>query len=148
MPASKERLRPDLNLFYQNFKVLFYIRYNYNWVAQMCRTKVGTTPPGSAEHEIEQFPHKEIVGMIITKQVCSDRNSMSVCFFSQQPDLGPKRDSTPGATVQTRRIHPLGQISHFYPPGIIMRPRVYTDVCIHTQGARVYVYPKNICVHI
>ena len=40
------------------------------------------------------------------------------CF--QQPDLGPGCDSTPGSAVQTRRIHPPGQISQFHPLGLIM----------------------------
>ena len=44
------------------------------------------------------------------------------------------RISPPGSTSQTRRIHPPGQISQFYPPGLIMTRRVcmyaYVYICL------------------
>ena len=47
--------------------------------------------------------------------------------FFQQPDWGLRWDFTPRSAVQTRRIHPPGQISQFHPLGLIKTCRV----CIH-----------------
>jgi hypothetical protein len=50
-----------------------------------------------------------------------------------QPKAGirlsfPFRNQVCGAAVQTRRIHPPWQISHFHPVGLIMKPRVMKSV--------------------
>ena len=62
--------------------------------------------------------------MDITRFSFSGRKSRSVniLFSSRIWDLNGV--PPPGSTVQTRRIHPPGQTSQFYPPGIIMTSRV------------------------
>ena len=45
-------------------------------------------------------------------------------YFVQQLDLGLRWDSTPRVSRPERQIHPPGQTSQFYPPGIIMSSRV------------------------
>ena len=54
----------------------------------------------------------------------SGRKSRSVNIFSSSRIWDLDGIPPPGSTVQTRRIHPLGQTSQFYPLGIIMTFRV------------------------
>ena len=62
--------------------------------------------------------------MIITKFWFSGQKSRSVNIFFSSRFWDLDGIPPPGSTVQTRRIHPQGQTSQFYPPGIIMTSRV------------------------
>ena len=66
----------------------------------------------------------EMVDMDITNIWFSSPKSRSVNIFSSSRVWDFNGISPPGSAVQTRRIHPPGQISEFHPPGLIMTCRV------------------------
>ena len=72
----------------------------------------------------------EMVDMVITKSWISGRKSRSVNILSSSRIWDFDGISPPGSAVQTRRIHPPGQISQFHPPGLIMTCRVLQDKCM------------------
>ena len=58
------------------------------------------------------------------------RKSRNVIIFSSSRIWDFDGISPPGSAVQTRRIHPLGQISQFHHPGLIMKCRENSELSI------------------
>ena len=77
-------------------------------------------------HKIEQFWHMEMVDMVIVKHFVFLSKIEKCQFFSSSWIWDLDGIPPPGSTVQTRRIHPPGQISQFHPPGLLMTCRVCT----------------------